>query len=525
MPLAYSYIRFSSKKQELGASLKRQLEMAQTYAAEHRLILDDHSYRDLGVSAWKGKNKTDGKLGMFLSALENGSIKPGSYLLIEALDRLSREDVDDALRQFLNILHYGIKIVTLSDRQEYSTERTKRDHGMSLVQSIMYMGRANEENERKSQRVKDAKVRGRQAMDQGIIATAMAPSWLKPGPTRRIDDWIIDQSKVKTIQLIFDLALAGNGAPSIARQLNSQSIATMQRAPLWTFGTVAAILKNEAVIGIFRRRNSDEPPKSGYYPAIVEEIKFRLVQQSMSKRRWFAQRAMVNSNGDRIESAANIFAGLCYCAECNSKMRAVGSSKVIGILETKQHLYIQCQTSYSGGECTARRLPYLAMEQGVIERLEKTLAIQILNTSQMKGENALGVLLTKKSELELRRKRLMRISEFVDDDDIGVRLREIKKEMAEVENKIRTTVPPTYEQTTVDEAITLIGQLRNQPSRELRIRIRSELSRLIQDIYCKFDTEDESPTVAVKFINEIRRVEFIDLKPYLQKVGGNRRKA
>ncbi|MBK7989478.1 MAG: recombinase family protein [Comamonadaceae bacterium] len=41
------------------------------------------------------------------------------------------------------------------------------------------------------------------------------------------------------------LALAGNGAPSIARQLISKSIATMQRAPLWTFGTVAAILKNK----------------------------------------------------------------------------------------------------------------------------------------------------------------------------------------------------------------------------------------------------------------------------------------
>ncbi|MBK7989477.1 MAG: recombinase zinc beta ribbon domain-containing protein [Comamonadaceae bacterium] len=181
------------------------------------------------------------------------------------------------------------------------------------------------------------------------------------------------------------------------------------------------------MIGIFRRRNSDESPKSGYYPAIVEEIKFRLVQQSMSKRRWFAQRAMVNSNGDRIESAANIFAGLCYCAECNSKMRAVGSSKIIGISETKQHLYIQCQTSYSGGECTARRLPYLAMEQGVIERLEKALAIQLLNSSQTKGENALAVLLTKKSELELRRKRLLKISEVVDDDDIGVRLHEIKR--------------------------------------------------------------------------------------------------
>jgi DNA invertase Pin-like site-specific DNA recombinase len=256
MQLAYSYIRFSSKKQELGASLKRQLEMAQAYAAEHQMQLDDHSYRDLGVSARKGKNKTDGKLGMFLAALEKGTIKSGAYLLIEALDRLSREDVDDALRQFLNILHYGITVVTLSDKQEYSTARTKTDHGMSLVQSIMYMGRANEENERKSQRVADAKVRARQAMDQGIIATAMAPAWLKPGQTRKTNDWIIDQSKVKTVHLIFELAIAGNGAPAIARTLNQRNVPTMQRAKLWSFGTVAAILKNEAVTGTFRRRKS-----------------------------------------------------------------------------------------------------------------------------------------------------------------------------------------------------------------------------------------------------------------------------
>ena len=524
MPLAYSYIRFSSKKQELGASLKRQLEMAQTYAAEHQLPLDDHSYRDLGVSARKGKNKTDGKLGMFLSALEKGSIKPGSYLLIEALDRLSREDVDNALRQFLNILHFGIKIVTLSDKQEYSTERTKQDHGMSLVQSIMYMGRANEENERKSQRVTDAKVRGRQGMDQGIIATAMAPSWLKPGPTRRTDDWILDQAKVATVRLIFDLALAGHGAPSIARQLNQRCIATMQRAPIWTFGTVAAILKNEAVIGVFRRRKSDDPPKIGYYPLIVEEIKFRLVQQSMNQRRWIAQKTLVNSNGEKIEAAANIFAGLCYCAECNSKMRAVGSSRIVGISETKQHLYVQCQTAYSGGECNARRLPYLAMEEGVVERLEKALAFQILNSSRPSNADALAALLTKKSELEIRRKRLIKLAEEVDDDEIMARLRGIKLEISEVEREIRIFVPETYEQEIIDEAISLIRQLRNQPTREVRIKIRNEISRLVREIYCRFGPEDESPTVAVKFINEKRRVEFIDLKPHLQKVGGNRRK-
>ncbi len=444
--------------------------------------------------------------------------------MIEALDRLSREDVDDALRQFLNILYQGITIVTLTDKQEYSTERTKKDHGMSLVQSIMYMGRANEENERKSQRVTDAKIRGRAAMDQGIIATAMAPAWLKPSPTRRTDDWIIDGEKVKIVRLIFDIALAGNGAPSIARILNQQGIPTMQRAPIWTFGTVMAILKNEAVIGTFRRRNSDDLPKEGYYPNIIDDKTFRLVQQGMSKRRWIAQRAMVDSNGEQVASAANIFSGLCYCAECNSKKRAVGSSTIAGISETKRHLYLQCQTAYSGGGCDARRLPYLAMELGVLERLKKSLAYQLLRSSQSELDDPLTPLLAKKNELEFRRKRLTKISEDVDDDDIVLRLRQIKTEISNLEAKIRISVPRKYEETTIIEAIALIDQLNTKPDRELRIKIRSELSRLVKFVYCKYSRQDESPTIAIRFIIENRSVEFIDLKLHLQKVGGNHRK-
>jgi len=69
MPTAYSYIRFSSEKQKTGDSESRQLLKAQAYAVKHGLTLDTHSYRDLGVPAFKGQNFASGKLGTFVAAV------------------------------------------------------------------------------------------------------------------------------------------------------------------------------------------------------------------------------------------------------------------------------------------------------------------------------------------------------------------------------------------------------------------------------------------------------------------------
>jgi len=55
---AYSYIRFSTPEQLKGDSLCRQLEASRAYAKQHGLVLDEN-LRDIGVSAFKGKNATD----------------------------------------------------------------------------------------------------------------------------------------------------------------------------------------------------------------------------------------------------------------------------------------------------------------------------------------------------------------------------------------------------------------------------------------------------------------------------------
>ena len=107
-PKAYSYIRFSSPEQEKGDSLRRQIQLSEEYCKQHGLILEDTLLlTDKGLSAYKGNHRTKGALGEFLRLVEEGKIPPGSVLLVENLDRLSREQILDAINQCTPITTAG----------------------------------------------------------------------------------------------------------------------------------------------------------------------------------------------------------------------------------------------------------------------------------------------------------------------------------------------------------------------------------------------------------------------------------
>src|SRR5450830_1232147 len=120
MPKAYSYIRFSSLKQQSGDSVRRQTDLAQVYASKHKLDLDTSTYRDLGISGYDRTNMKRGALAAFLSAVETGAVSKGSYLLIETFDRLSRAALNVAVKLLLDLTSAGIVVVTLMDEKEWT---------------------------------------------------------------------------------------------------------------------------------------------------------------------------------------------------------------------------------------------------------------------------------------------------------------------------------------------------------------------------------------------------------------------
>src|ERR1700723_810732 len=137
--IAYSYLRFSTHEQAAGDSRRRQSAMAEKYAADHHLRLDlALSFRDLGVSAYRGQNAKEGALRAFLDAIEHNLVPPNSYLLIESLDRLSRDRILSAQGLFLQIVQAGVTIVTLLDQRSYSLESLNQNP-LDLIISLVSM--------------------------------------------------------------------------------------------------------------------------------------------------------------------------------------------------------------------------------------------------------------------------------------------------------------------------------------------------------------------------------------------------
>src|SRR5215472_16992939 len=93
--VAYSYIRFSHPDQANGDSLRRQTEAALEWCKRNKAHLDTSiTLHDRGKSAYTGqhrKNPDRHALAAFLRLVEQGKIPRGAYLIVESLDRLTRE--------------------------------------------------------------------------------------------------------------------------------------------------------------------------------------------------------------------------------------------------------------------------------------------------------------------------------------------------------------------------------------------------------------------------------------------------
>src|SRR3981081_1131127 len=120
-PKAFSYIRMSTDIQLKGDSLRRQRVASKLYAEMHGLdLVEDFDLHDIGVSAFKGKNIASGAFGRFLTAVREGRIEKGSYLLVESFDRMSRQEPIVALQPFMDIVNNGVVLVTLDDKRVFS---------------------------------------------------------------------------------------------------------------------------------------------------------------------------------------------------------------------------------------------------------------------------------------------------------------------------------------------------------------------------------------------------------------------
>lgn len=319
-PKAYSYIRFSTPEQLKGDSLRRQLQASEDYCRKNGIELDTTlSMRDLGISAFRGQHRTKGALSEFLKLIELGKIPTGSILIIESLDRLSREQTLDALSLFTQIIQAGIRVVTLSDNREYTTDSINRD-SLQLIMSLMVLSRAHEESETKSKRLKEAWEHKRSIVGDRKL-TARAPAWLKLAKDKKT--FIPIPDRCKAIEFIFDMKLQAKGTATIARDLNTMDI--WAPAHGWRKSYINKILRNRSVIGEYQphrkidgKRQPTMDAISDYYPTIIEEAKFLKCQNLLKQNRHF---------GGKNGNISNLFGHIAKCGYCGAPMRLIHKGK------------------------------------------------------------------------------------------------------------------------------------------------------------------------------------------------------
>ncbi|MEA2117927.1 recombinase family protein [Halovibrio sp. HP20-50] len=335
MPTAYAYVRYSSAIQADGDSIERQTTPLALFTKRFGVEIAQ-TFIDEGVSSFKGDNIKRGRFRDILEMIESGEIRPGSFLVIESIDRISRQQMDETATQLYEILKKGINIYTTADERLYSIKDKKKD-----LENYMMIGliakRANEESEMKSRRRKSAWRRAKRAVkeDNKIFNTSNNT----PYGLRVVDGkFEIVEEEAKEIRDIFD-RLKYQGVLTTIREVNKYS------KRKWANRTVHMMLESKYVIGVYRSQRRENGKKvfeeniEGYYPEIISAKDYYEAVGAMKKR------ASKTHYGNESTGSLNIFKHCIKCDKCGQSMRFYRGKNSQG----KQFAYVACETKKEFG--------------------------------------------------------------------------------------------------------------------------------------------------------------------------------
>lgn len=491
-PICISYIRFSSSSQADGASYDRQLDAAKEYADRHGMVLDDkYRYEDLGVSAYTGKHVKSGHLRAFLDCVDRSEIPAGSVLIIEHLDRLSRENPLDAFEIFHSIVKKGIKIVTLMDGVEYTKDSLATDFGKLLVMMV-HMQKAHDEINTRRVRILNGFAKKRANLHKEKF-TANCPTWLKLDKGTNAFEVIPDRAEI--VKRIFQMSFDGLGIKAIGRILNQEGVLP-PRAKSWGPSSIRKLLSSRAVIGVFQPciYNSETKkyipqgePVPDYFPRILEDDIFFAVQARLSNG------THISGKTAKVE---NLFSGITKCGYCGARMD-------VRTLHNKKEIarYLVCDQARRGVKCS-----YVSIKCNEVERAFLTYCqdIDIINVLKREGN---------KDQLrlaELRKQIAAKNGELL---DVSRQQDLLDNELPQVSNQLelgyfRKRLSALLQQeATIKAAIAEMERETIQLSASLRdakSKVTSILTLL--DHFNSTFTEQERISVRTRLRNEIRQI-------------------
>jgi hypothetical protein len=412
-------------------------------------------------------------------------------LLVENLDRLSREVAGEAVELFLSIVNRGVVVVQLAPAV---LEFRRPVDTMQLMFAIVELSRGHSESAMKSTRsTANWEAALRLARDEGRPMTGRLPGWVEVAEGGAM---ALVPERAAVVRSIFAKATAGYGLTSIIKQLTAGGVPAFgDRVPdedghhrradgrrygcgEWRTAYVRSILRDRRALGEFQPRDQHDKPKgepiAGYYPPVVTEAEFYVARAKVDGRR--------NRPGRIGEGVANLFGGLLRNArpEGGSYYCAVRSDN--GVMSR-----VLLNSSSVEGKSRAFTFPYKVFERAVLGELRELDPAEVLGRREGTADPAAAV----EGELGWVRSRKEELRAVLLKSDITVIAEELAKleareaELAGALDEAKQEAARPLADTWA-EAKDLIGLLdAAEPGEreDLRLRLRAHVRRLVAEAW------------------------------------------
>ena len=304
MKRAVVYARVSKAREE-SVSIEAQIEHCtarakQLGAAVVKVFLDE------GISGREARNRT-----AFLRAKAFCEAANVDYFITWSTSRFARNMLE-LFRSEAELRDIGTKLECLNADIDDETDTGFINKAINGLMDEMY-----------SRQVARDTLRSQKLAAAGGYFTGGGVPFgyrtVKDGARSRLE---VDPAEAPVVQKAFALCLAGNGAQSIALQLNEHG--QLRRGRRWAKNGISYMLKNELYTGVrtfnkTQRRTRKAKPREQWvqvasHPALVSKEDFERVQAMLEER----TPHHVHGGGHR---STFLFTGLAECGICSEKLQ------------------------------------------------------------------------------------------------------------------------------------------------------------------------------------------------------------
>jgi len=304
-----AYARVSSDSDDQINSYIAQVDYYTKYIASKEEWEMVDVYADEGLTGMETQHRDE--FNRMIADCRDGKI---DRILVKSISRFARNQ-EDYIYYMRELMRLGVTI--RFEKENIDTGKMTSEQAADIYGAFAQMETTgHSQNMRVSNRIR---------MEKGMFVPSSTPY----GYRLVNNELVVVPEEAEVVRMIFDMYLAGQGRPDIAKELNRREIDRDSASGLWHQESVRYILTNVTYTGDqlwhktcctdvlpFKHiRNKGQQPK--YFvencgPAIISKQDFELVQSAMKARRDCFQ--------TRKENKSPLFKHL-YCAECGCLCR------------------------------------------------------------------------------------------------------------------------------------------------------------------------------------------------------------